>query len=171
MLIYDPALDPYHSAVRILAIAIAATQRKTELTVDAARIADYFLVYPHKLLGFKFPNEYRTLRTAVKATENPYRNTYGSRAAFERMRPIFFAALSGLVGAKLIDVEALKRGILSIIPSSSIPDPLAAAVSRFRDRQTEVGNFVLSELLGLPANGENGLKHRSGLIEYRYDLA
>lgn len=43
MLIYDPALDPYHTAVRILVISISATARGAELTVDAARIADYFL--------------------------------------------------------------------------------------------------------------------------------
>lgn len=170
MLIYDPALDPYHSAIRTLAITISASQRNIALTLDAARIADYFLVYPYKMLGFKFPTEYRAMRAAVKATKNPYRQASGDRAAFERMRPIFFAALSGLAAAQVVDIPALKHGILSLT-DGSLPADLAAAVARFHDRQTEVGRFVLSDLLGLPANGENGLKHRSGLIEHRYDVA
>ena len=112
MLIYDPALDPYHSAIRILAIAISSTKWQIELSIDAARIADYFLAYPYKMINFKFPAEFRTMRSAVKDTENPYRYASGTRVAFERMRPIFFAALSGLVAANLIDGAGLKRGVL-----------------------------------------------------------
>lgn len=170
MLIYDPALDPYHSAIRILAIAMSSAKRRIELSIDAARIADYFLVYPYKLIGFKFPAEFRTMRAAVKETENPYRHASGTRVAFERMRPIFFAALSGLVAANLIDVAGLKRGILALA-ESDMPDDLAAAVARFQERQTVVGKYVLSDLLAIPTNGDNGLKHRSNLIEHRYDIA
>ncbi len=170
MLIYDPALDPYHTAVRILAITISAAARGAELTVDAARIADYFLAYPYKMANFKFPAEFKAIRAAVKETENPYRHANGNRAAFERMRPIFFAALSGLVASDLIQVGALKRGILAQT-SHPMPDELASAVQRFHARQTTIGKFLLSDFLAIPATGENGLKHRSNLIEHRYDIA
>lgn len=169
MLIYDPALDPYHSAIRILAIALSGANGQNELQIDAARIADYFLVYPYKMISFKFPSEFRTMRAAVKEVENPYRHASGNRAVFERMRPIFFAALSGLVAANLVDVSGLKRGILALT-DINMPDDLAAAVHRFQERQTAVGKFVLSSLLSIPVNGDNGLKHRSNLIEHRYDI-
>ena len=77
MLIYDPALDPYHSAIRILAIAMSSAKRRIELSIDAARIADYFLVYPYKMIGFRFPAEFRTMRAAVKETKNHYRHALG----------------------------------------------------------------------------------------------
>ncbi|WP_143752283.1 ABC-three component system middle component 5 [Burkholderia sp. SRS-W-2-2016] len=170
MLIYEPALDPYHGAIRILAVAKSSSRININLSIDAARIADYFLVYPYKMLSFTFPAEYRSMRTAAKDTENPYRSTSGNRTAFERMRPIFFAALSGLVAANLLDADLLKRGILSL-SGNDLPADLAAAVARFQDRQTVVGKFVLSDFLKLPVNGNNGLKHRSGLIEHRYDPA
>lgn len=170
MLIYDPALDPYHSAVRILAILISATDKRiVDLSIDTTRIADYFLVYPYKLLSFKFPNEYRSIRSAVKETKNPYRHALGNRTSFEKMRPIFLAALSGLVAADLVNVDKLKRGIISL-SGKCMPEDLVAAVSRFQKRQTTVGQFLLSNFLELPSHGKNGLKHRSGLIEYRYDL-
>ena len=169
MLIYDPALDPYHSAIRILSVALAASQRQISLSLDAARIADYFLVYPSKIINFTFPVEFKAIRTAAKEAENPYRQVLGSRAAFERMRPIFFSALSGLVAAGFINSEALKRGEL-LLTDEDMPDDLAAAVNRFRIRQTDVGKFVLSDLIAIKPNGHNGLKHRSKLLEHRYDI-
>ncbi len=170
MLIYDPALDPYHSAIRILSIATSSAKQHIELTIDAARIADYFLVYPYNMLGFKFPTEFRSIRSAVKKTKNPYRQAFGTRAAFERMRPVFFAALSGLTATDLIDAAKLKSGTL-VLSDTTIPEDLVAAIDRFQKRQTAVGMFILSDLLAMPANGENGLKHRSNLIEHRYDFA
>jgi hypothetical protein len=149
---------------------MSSAKRRIELPIDATRIADYFLVYPYKMISFKFPTEFRTIRAAVKETENPYRHASGTRAAFERMRPIFFAALSGLVAANLIDAAGLKRGVLAL-SDSAVPDDLAAAVARFQERQTVVGKFVLSDLLAMSTTGDNGLKHRSGLIEHRYDIA
>lgn len=169
MLIYDPALDPYHSAIRVLTIAIAAENKAIELTLDAARIADYFLVYPAKIINFTFPAQLKSLRAAAKELENPYRQTLGNRATFEKMRPIFLSALSGLVAAGFIDEDALKRGVLK--PSNmELPEDLAAAVNRFQIRQTTVGKFVLSDMLAMRPNGDNGLKHRSKLIEHRYDI-
>jgi hypothetical protein len=170
MLIYDPALDPYHSAVRILSILLAAAQREIVVSVDAARIADYFLVYPYKIRSFRLPTDFKDIRKAATESDNPYRRSTGARAAFERMRPIFFSALTGLVAAGLVDEEALKDGPLSL-SRTDLPPDLLAAIERFQGRQTKVGHFVLSELIRIPSNGINGLKDRSGLIEFRYDIA
>lgn len=168
MLIYDPALDPYHSSVRILAIASSSAEANIELALDAARIIDYFLVYPSKLLNFRLPKEHRVIRTDAKAHENPYRHAIGMRTSFERIRPVFFAALNGLVAAKLIDFDAMKRGILRL-SEQGLPEDLAVAVSRFRTRQSPVGKFILSTMITIPVNGIDGLKHRSSLLEHRYD--
>lgn len=168
MLIYDPALDPYHSAIRILTIAIAAKKKQIELSLDAARIADYFLVYPSKIVNFTFPAQFKSIRTAAKEAENPYRQTLGNKATFERMKPIFLSALSGLVAAGFVDEGELKRGVVTPL-DVDIPEDLAAALNRFQVRQTAVGSFVLSDMIAMRANGDNGLKHRSKLIEHRYD--
>lgn len=168
MLIYDPALDPYHSAVRILTIATSATQKQIKLSIDKVRIADYFLVYPYQMINFRFPKQFRSMRVAVKALENPYRHASGNHSAFERMRPIFFSSLSGLVAADLIDGTELKHGTVKLY--TDMPTDLAEAVSKFKERQSLVGKFVLSDLIGMHTNGDEGLKHRSGLIEHRYDV-
>jgi len=169
MLIYDPALDPYHSAIRILTIAIAAKKKQIELSLDAARIADYFLVYPSKIINFTFPAQFKSIRTAAKEAENPYRQTLGNKATFERMKPIFLSALSGLVAAGFVDEDKLKRGVLAPL-DVDMPEDLVAALDRFQIRQAAVGSFVLSDMIAMHPNGDNGLKHRSKLIEHRYDI-
>lgn len=169
MLIYDPALDPYHSAIRILAVAITAKAKQIELTLDTARIADYFLVYPSKIIHFTFPNQFKSIKTAAKEAENPYRQTIGNKAAFEKIKPIFLSALTGLVAAGFIKQDELKLGILETT-DVELPEDLTAAVDRFKLRQTAVGEFVLSDMLDIRPNGDNGLKHRSKLIEHRYDI-
>lgn len=169
MLIYDPALDPYHTSIRLLTIARAAQIIKKEITLDTVRIADYFLVYPTKLLSFRMPQDHIQIRAAAKLLENPYRHAAGMKTSFERMRPIFFATLSGLAAAELIDVNDLKRGVLSLSASPQ-PQDLEAAVQRFEIRQNTVGKFVLKKLVAMNPNGQNGLKHRSGLLEHRYDI-
>jgi len=169
MLIYDQALDPYHSAIRILTIATAAKTKQIEVSLDTARIADYFLVYPSKIINFTFPTQFRAIRTAAKEAENPYRQTAGNKATFERMKPIFLSALSALVAAGFIDGGKLEYGVL-ILLDVDIPVDLAAAVERFQTRQTIVGKFVLSDMIAMKPNGDSGLKHRSKLIEHRYDI-
>lgn len=169
MLIYEPAFDPYHSAVRILAMAQNSAKLGAQVAIDAIRIADHYLVYPAALNQFRFPSEFRAIRKLVRDAENPYR-TSGGKAVFERMQPIFLAALSSLAAKGLVDGEALKQGVIvaSEIENSS---DLTVAINRFQQRQTKIGEFILKDLLLIPTNGAGGLKDRSGLIEYKYDVA
>ncbi|AJK47375.1 ABC-three component system middle component 5 [Burkholderia plantarii] len=169
MLIYNPALDPYHCAIRLMSLALASEKLNVELTTDLARIGDYFLAYPAKLARFTLPNEFRGLRAKAKELENPYRNSAGDKIAFDRMHPIFFAALSGLVASGLVEVSAMKRGVV-VRSEGEIPGAIAQAVADFTARQTEVGEFILSEFMKIPTSGNNGIKHRSGLLEHRYDI-
>lgn len=169
MLIYDQALDPYHTSIRLMAISKAAAIRGVPLSIDAARIVDYFLVYPAKMIDFTFPAEFRDIRSAIKESENPYRNAPGMRAVFERMRPIFIAALNGLISSNYIKQESYNSGFIQST-DQLIPDILQDAIDKFQTRQNKLGKFILSELLDIPSHGIKGLKHRSRLIEYRYDI-
>jgi hypothetical protein len=170
MLIYDYALDPYHCAIRILTICTYGNAEKRLFQVDSVRILDYFLVYPSKLASSRLPLEHKSIRKQVRDIENPYRHSPGKRAAFERMKSIFHAASSGLGAAGMIDIDLLERGILKLNPNN-IPPEMESAVHRFKARQSTVGNFILAVLSAYPVNGADGLKNRSGLLEYRYDIA
>lgn len=168
MLIYDPTVDPYHCAIRVL--AIMGYGASSELPVDTVRIADYYLAYPAKVAEIRLPNNHRGIRKPSKSLATPYRNPLEAKSTFERMRPIFQAALSCLVAAGFLDAEKLKRGLVSK-GDVALPNDLSLAVSGFLDRQSLVREFVIKELTTIPLLGGNGLKDRSGLMEHRYDPA
>lgn len=168
MLIYDYALDPYHCSIRILAMCMFGVWA-SEVHAEQVRILDYFLVYPSKVASIRLPAEYKTIRYSANEMANPYRYSPSKRAAFERMRPVFYAAASGLVAAGLLDLTSFERGVLKFLPEKLSPE-MAASIQRYKARQSIVGNFVLSALAAIPLNGPDGLKHRTGLLEYRYDI-
>lgn len=169
MLIYDYALDPYHCAIRIITLCLFSESAIDNLDAEHARILDYYLVYPSKIEAARLPPELKSIRTAAKAAANPYRNSPSKRSAFERMKPVFYSAASGLAAAGYLNITLYERGILSC-SSHDVPEELLAAAQRFRARQSKIGNFIFSDLLSLPLNGADGLKHRTGLLEHRYDI-
>lgn len=170
MLIYDYALDPYHCAIRLLAICLCQEKRRdSSLSLEKARILDYYLVYPSKLAAVRLPIEHKAMRTAANQAINPYRHSPSKRAAFDRMRPIFYAAASALAAVGYIDSDAFAQGFLKF-SNIKFPPELSAAIDRYNKRQSSVGNFVISVLSEIPLNGIDGLKHRTGLLEHRYDI-
>lgn len=168
MLIYDPNRDPYHCAIRIL--AVLDNRALQALPIESVRIADYYLAYPSKIADIRLPQQFRYIRTQAKKLTNPYRHPLGIKASFERLRPIFLAAASGLVAAGFVDEVEFKNGQLKAT-DKSLPEALRAAVSSFLARESDVRKFVVSQLLEIPLLGNDGLKHRSGLAEHRYDSA
>lgn len=166
MLIYDPTLDPYHCAIRILAILTHGSS--SHMALDTVRIADYFLAFPSKLADVRLPNQYRQIKKQAQQLSNPYRNPIGAKASFERMRSIFQAAASGLVAAGFVNAEDLKQEILTST-DKPLPEELRVSIENFLSRQKEVREFVVKQLIAIPLLGPDGLKHRSGLLEHRYD--
>ena len=165
MLIYDPTVDPYHCAIRVLAITGGSS---SELPLDAVRIADFYLAYPSKITNIRLLSHQRGIRKTSQSLSTPYRNPLEAKSTFERMRPIFHAATSCLVAAGFLDAEKLKIGVITRGPSA-LPEDLVVAVTNFLKRHSSVREFVIRELTTIPLLGSNGLKDRTGLMEYRYD--
>jgi hypothetical protein len=84
------------------------------------------------------------------------------------MRSIFQAASSGLVAAGFVNAEDLKQEIFTST-GKPLPEDLRVSIENFLNRQKEVREFVIKQLIAIPLLGPDGLKHRSGLIEHRYD--
>jgi hypothetical protein len=166
MLIYDPTLDPFHSAVRLLATLERSSGPAIEF--DLARIADYYLAYPAKIASVRLPSANRAIKAAAKQLENPYRNPLEGKTTFDRMHPILLAASSCLAAAELVDASLLKTGRIQRT-ERQVPEALTTAVNNFLLRSTVVREFILMKLILIPLLGKDGLKDRTGLLEYRYD--
>lgn len=167
MLIYHPAFDAYHCVFRMLALI----ESSTTLEIDRARLLDFYLAFPSAIGDIRLPTTLSHGRRLGKDLGNIYRNPLDSKAVFRDMSQIQNAALRSIAALGLIDVSCYEKGILKRVPSESIPAVLMRKLKEYFDARLEILEFLLKDLAPIPLRGVDGLKHRTMLLEYRYDLA
>lgn len=165
MLIYHPAFDAYHCVFRMLTIADAIP----DLEIDKARLLDFYLLFPGLLQQIRLPPKMSAAKRSVAKFVNEYRDPISAKGAFRDMKSIQDAALRCIAASNLIARDEFDSGrvVRSDIP---IPDDLLHQINLCRDKQEPLTNVVLKTLAEIPLLGADGLKARTGLMEFRYDV-
>ncbi|CAJ8168505.1 Uncharacterised protein [Burkholderia pseudomallei] len=166
MLIYHPAYDAYHCVFRMLLIA----ERASGIEVEKARILDFYLVFPGMVKKIRLPDALKELRAHAKTAGNVYRDPVSRTSTFMEMRHIQEAALKSVAASGLIELERFAAGYV-VRSKAPIPLSLAAKLKEFVEANSPMADGILDGLSQIPLLGNNGLKHRSELMEYRYDFA
>jgi hypothetical protein len=162
MLAYHPALDPYHASFRMLRLLAASPYN---LEPDRLRLLDFFLLFPHLLRRIHLPQGLTRRRNQVAGSENRYRYGGQPQLVFRTITPVHDAALSLLATSAWARLE--DGGFrLSV---SEFPVPLLTLLRAKNDAQAGLVGFLVGDLFTVPLRGRDGLKQRSGLLEYRYD--
>lgn len=164
MLSYHPALDPYHTAFRYLR-ALMLTRRPMEY--DRLRLVDLYLLFPEFAGDIRLPRSALAWRSRLQARANEYWSTCDRLLLFQQMTPIQKCALSLLKAADLVIQDPVSR--LWSVHDNQHPIVLAAVDRNKEDR--EIVGFLSEVLLPLKLTGSQGLKARTGLMEWRYDEA
>ncbi|RXH34393.1 ABC-three component system middle component 5 [Bradyrhizobium zhanjiangense] len=166
---YQPAFDPYHAMFRFLRI-FAAIGRSTSMLADHARILDFYLLFPFKISGIRLIPQHRRFRAVAQHFENrrPYGDQPDDSLVFTRMKPLQVAALDTLAEKQLIDAPNWQQGI-ALRTQHSIAPPLAARVNRANKADAELMEVLTALATEYDLLGRDGLKDRTGLLEYRYD--
>jgi hypothetical protein len=163
MLIYHPAFDAYHCTFRMLVISDLIPK----MEADKLRILDFYLTFPGALALATLP-QVLGLRKAAKAARNPYREPVNPRNAFKEIREIQETSMRCLAAAGLIDKDELNSGMVVRTGEPVVPS-LRELIDSFVLRESDAYNVILKQLADIPLSGPDGLKGRSGLMEYRYD--
>jgi hypothetical protein len=166
---FEPALDSYHAVFR-LARLLPIIGSAGPLPIDTVRILDFYLVFPFRLDEMRFKQEHRRLRKVAKnyLQQKPYAKLPNDRQLIERMWPFEMAALETAGAKGFISVDSLAEHRVEAIPIVAKNELITSAEAASSEQ------FDLMELLGILAtdyapNGSDGLKARTGLLEYRYD--
>lgn len=167
MLIYHPAYDAYHCIFRMLAIA-EYTPHPVE--VDKARILDFYLLFPAAVNSIRLPKTLKDARTQAKKLANAYHDPVNPAAMFRELRYIQEASLNCIAASSLIDREQFKLGMV-LRTSEKIPKELQKKMEDFLDSNRNVNDVILKHLAQIHLRGIDGLKHRTMLMEHRYDVA
>ncbi|WP_256081428.1 ABC-three component system middle component 5 [Massilia sp. YIM B04103] len=165
MLIYHPGYDAYHCIFRLLAVI----DHVQDLEIDKARILEFFLLYPSAVAQIKIPQGMTAIRKEAKLLSNQYHDPINIKTTFRDMRFIQDAALKCIAAASLIDLDRFELGYITRT-EVPIPESLNLYINSFIRQHENISQFVLEELSAMPLFGQNGLKHRTELMEYRYDF-
>lgn len=164
MLIYHPAFDAYHATLRMLALLAF----EKDFDVEKARILDFYLAFPSAMLSMRLPAELTQVRPMLRELENVYRDPVSVKRTFAEMRHVQMAALGCLAAGGLIDGKKLETGTVQRT-QNPLPGELRFAVNGFIENELPLLEVLTGRVADIPTAGPNGLKNRSGLLEYRYD--
>jgi len=132
---------------------------------DRLRLLDLYLLFPELADQMRLPSSARGWRNVLRARANAYWSTCDRILLFQQMTPIQKCALSLLDSTRLVVQDPQSRRWSVCADGHPI---LTAAIERNREDDEVVG-FLAEVLLPLPLTGSQGLKARTGLIEWRYD--
>ena len=164
MLSYHPALDPYHTAFRYLRVLLLG---RRPMEYDRLRLLDLYLLFPEFAVDIRLPKHAISWRKKLKGRANEYWSTCDRMLLLQQMTPIHKCALGLLDATGLVVQDSVSR-LWSVVADQH---PIAtSAVERNREDE-EIVSFLSEVLLPLELTGPQGLKARTGLIEWRYDEA
>lgn len=167
MLLYHPMHDPYHCAFRVL--TLLSNVEADRIEIEKIRIADFFFLFPHLVAAMVLPRGTQTIRSAARKLENAYVSVINSRRAYEQIKHIQLTTLRGLAARGILVPESLVEGWVRR-SSQELRSDVQQILNETALEMNDVHKFVVDVLIRLPLGGKGGLKDRSGLAEYRYDV-
>lgn len=149
---------------------LAVSQTLEEIEVDKARLLDFYLLFPSTIASIRLPSDLLEIRKVAKDIANVYHDPASPLSTFRDMRHIQGAALKCIAAAGLIDRGRYESGFVTRT-TAAIPEALKNKVDEFLTARQPIADLLLDGLASIPLRGHDGLKHRTELMEYRYDVA
>lgn len=160
-MIYHPRNDIYHCCYRIISVLKISN---SPISTEQLRMIDFYLVFPNFAQEISFPRGNNKLKNRLKKSKPPFEEMPNKKILFYELKNYQYIALSILRAKSLISIDN------DLINKTSNFHTLP---KNFFENNNIINNPDYNELikclLTIETLGENGLKKRTGLLEYRYD--
>lgn len=167
MLIYHPIFDTSHCVFRSL--LLLQEQDSCAIDIELFRLMDFYVLFPSLLKLIKpFPNELRRYKKIIQKIDEPYESIQNPNRIFIELRRIQSIAFHHLLSKNLIDMENYRNGKIKRT-TTILPEELLHSLDEASYNKNEWFALISSGFLQIEFYGSNGLKKRTGLMEYRYD--
>jgi hypothetical protein len=166
---FQPAFDVFHTAFRFLRLR-RLLENSEPWAYDQLRIADYYLLFFFRLEAVRLRPAHRSIKKLAARSPSRFRYEHqpDDKFVFARMKEIQRAAIKTLVLADYFDLAAYERNEL-VLGQNTESEALRSRLDDINGREIEVMNSLASLINDYSLIGIDGLKHRTGLLEYRYD--
>lgn len=168
MLTYHPIFDSNHCLFRIL--YLLRSLESTAHEIDKIRLFDYYLCAPYSLKLFRTNSkEVKKKRDSILKNLSRYDEIDNSKALFFDARTIQTTVLNYLAAKNIISSMQYSKGFI-VLNTDEYLQIVDSAINNHKSIILSVMNLIEEELQVIPVMGVDGLKHRSNLMEYRYDV-
>ena len=163
---YHPAFDPYSSLLRIIRVFMATSSQMDSIK---ARIGEFFILFPERLIEARLSPQLRARAKRITVGPRyPYDRLPSSRILFDRMQPSFEAALQTMQVRGF--VTSAPDGTMSL-NQEVLPVEITSLALEQNGNEAYLADTLGDVLSAYPTGGPDGLKARSKLMEFRYDVA
>jgi hypothetical protein len=168
-LVFQPALDPFHAVFRFLRLS-PISKTVGSLLIDHVRILDFYLLFPFRIRAIRLAPDHLHFKKLAEtyAHLTPYGEQPDAPLLFERMRPMQLAALETMATDNYLDEEAFLDGMFQAT-DQKIPEEVLSRIQELNADQADLMIFLQVLAKDYFLSGQNGLKARTELMEYRYD--
>ncbi len=168
MLMYHPAFDVNHCLYRIVSILHAT--RETPISWPLLRMLDFYYLFPSQLKKIQpWPREISKLKALVTKIPEQFEEMTNPARTFFELETFQKSATLELIAKGVISKSAFDKGIMELEPES-LPTAYIDLLAADDFLRSDIFGVITKGLPILQFNGSNGLKSRSGLMEYIYDL-
>lgn len=162
---YQPAYDPFHTAYRLFRLR----GRIAHAALGHVRVVDFYLAFPFRLSSVKFKKSDQRCKKVGEAYEN--RRGYAIQPPpvelFGSMKPVFEAAAQTLTSQSFFEESDFLNGVMT--PTlRPLPQIIWDRVEADNERERDLID-CLATLLSYDYLGSDGVKARTGLLEFRND--
>lgn len=168
MLIYHPIEDVNHCVFRSL--LLLQQTNLAEIDFELYKLLDFYILFPHMLKRIEpFPRELTRYKKVISKIPEPFEAMRNTGRVLYELEGLQNVAIQNLLAKELIDYDSFMLNQLKRT-QNPLPDILAAAIKSASQVKKEWFDFVVNELPQVDFSGKSGLKKRTGLMEFRYDV-
>lgn len=165
MIIYHHRNDVFHCIFRFLSIFSILDGKKIEY--ERLKIIDFYFAFPHLLASTTIPRSAGSskIKKFAQTLSTPYENFPSNRILFSEIGDFQSQALDILRSKEIL---ILDDGWLNI-GEVFFREDIMRLVGDSRFTSTPIFKTLVTVFIACNLHGENGLKNKTGLMEYRYD--
>lgn len=166
MLLYNKALDPNHTLLRMTALLISWKAESIE--TDSLRLFDFLIANPAHIQKLSVPRGKFTDKNVFRNYKNRYQN-FDPKSLFNSMKEIHYLAIE-----RFVELGVLQRAANTSeynVLLENIPEGLKSLVeSKENSISSQAINFIVENLASISVTGSDGLKKITSLMDYKYDV-
>lgn len=165
---FQPAFDVFHTQFRFLRLRRLMSS-DAPWHYDQLRIADFYLLFFFRIQNMRFYPKHKSIkRLAREHSISRYEKQPDDKLIFSRMEQIQKVAISTLASYGYFDFNSFQREIV-VETDLNEPEGVSQRIDALNEQETEIMQALQAIVTEYNLLGADGLKARTGLLEYRYD--